>query len=131
MSAAFDTLSALRNLEASGIDSRHAEAIVQVVSDNHLRLATKAGHAALKDEFHAFRKEMKMQFTAFKEGMEDRFTTAREETNAQFAALKTDNESNRAMLVQQFRTEFSSAVNRMLLAQVAVGGLVVAVLSLF
>jgi len=45
MSAAFDTLSALRNLEASGIDSRHAEAIVQVVSDNHLQLASKADHA--------------------------------------------------------------------------------------
>lgn len=131
MSAAFDTLSALRNLEASGIDSRHAEAIVQVVTDNHLQLATKADHAALKDDFQAFRKEMNMQFTAFTEEIDKRFAAAKKETNAQFAAWKNEHESSLAMLLQQFRSELWSVVNRMLLAQVAVGGLVVAVLSLF
>ena len=79
----------------------------------------------------AAREEMENRFAALTEELDKRLTAAREETNAQFAALKADNESNRALLVQQFRTELSSAVNRMLLAQVAVGGLVVAVLSLF
>lgn len=130
MSAAFDTLTALRSLEDSGIDSRHAEAIVQVVADNHLQVATRADHTELKAEFHAFRKEMNMQFTAFTEQIDKRFTVARRETAAQLADWRTENESNLASMVEQFRTELWSVVNRMLLAQVAVGGLIVAVLSL-
>ena len=141
MNSTFDTLTALRNLEASGLDSGHAEAIVQVVSDNHLQLASKADSAALKDEFQAFRQEMSKQFTnctkemenrftSFTEKMEDRFTTSRKETDAQFGAWRKEHESSLATLAQQFRVELWSVVNRMLLAQVAVGGLVVAVLSL-
>ncbi len=174
MNYAFDTLSALRSLEASGLDSRHAEAIVQVVSDNHLQLATKADSAALKDEFQAFREEickqftkraeetenrftsftdemenrftsftqemenrftsftekMEDRFTALTETMENRFTTSRKETGAQFSAWRKEHESSLATLAQQFRVELWRVVNRMLLAQVAVGALVVAVLSM-
>ena len=37
-----DTLSAVRDLEAAGIDSMHAEAIVGVISKGREELATKA-----------------------------------------------------------------------------------------
>ena len=40
--AAFDTLSAARDLEAAGIDRNHAEAIAKVVHHGDERAATKA-----------------------------------------------------------------------------------------
>ena len=42
MSAAFDTLSVARDLEAAGIERAHAEAIAQVVHHGDERAATKA-----------------------------------------------------------------------------------------
>ena len=48
-----DTLSALRDLEAAGIDSMHAEAIVGVISRAHEELATKADLAALEARIEA------------------------------------------------------------------------------
>ena len=126
MSSAFDTLSALRNLEASGLDSRHAEAIVQVVSDNHQRIATKADHDALKDEFLAFGEDMKSAFAALRQ----EFAALRQEMENGFAAMRKENEGNLAILRGQFRADLSSTVNKMLLAQLAVGGLIVALLKL-
>ena len=41
-----DTLSAVRDLEAAGIDSMHAEAIVGVIAKVHEELVTKADLAA-------------------------------------------------------------------------------------
>ena len=137
MSSAFDTLSALRNLEASGLDSRHAEAIVQVVSDNHQRIATKADHDALKDEFLAFGEDMKsafaalrQEFAALRQEMENGFAALRKEMDDGFAAMRKENEGNLAILRGQFRADLSSTVNKMLLAQLAVGGLIVALLKL-
>lgn len=42
MSAAFDTLSVARDLEAAGIDRNHAEAIAKAVHHGDKRAATKA-----------------------------------------------------------------------------------------
>ena len=81
MHAAFDTLRALRNLEASGLDSEHAEAIVQVIAQRDERAATKADLASLEKR----------------------------------VATKAD---------------LSIAVNKMLLAQLVIGGLVVAFVRL-
>ena len=163
MNSAFDTLTALRSLEASGLDSTHAEAIVQVVSQSHEQAATKADVARLQDESIAFREETKFNFTALRQEMQagfaalrqemkDGFAASREEWTEelaasrqewkeQFAASKKESKEELAafrvetegILVTQrglFQADLSSTVNRMLLAQVAVGGLVVAVLRL-
>ena len=163
MNSAFDTLTALRSLEASGLDSTHAEAIVQVVSQSHEQAATKADVARLQDESIAFREETKANFTALRQEMQagfaalrqemkDGFAASREEWTEelaasrqewkeQFAASKKESKEELAafrvetegILVTQrglFQADLSSTVNRMLLAQVAVGGLVVAVLRL-
>ena len=148
MSSAFDTLSALRDLEASGLDARHAEAIVQVVSDSHQRIATKADHDALKDEFLAFGEDMKSAFAALRQEfaalrqemddgfaalrkeMDDGFAALRKEMGDGFAAMRKENEGNLAVLRGQFQADLSSTVNKMLLAQLAVGGLIVALLKL-
>ena len=48
-----DTLSAVRDLEAAGIDSMHAEAIVGVIAEAREELVTKADLAAAIAKFEA------------------------------------------------------------------------------
>lgn len=46
----FDTLEATRNLESVGMETEHAEAVVQVVKAGARGLATKSDIAALKSD---------------------------------------------------------------------------------
>ena len=51
MSETFDTLAAAQTLRNKGMDSDHAEAIVEVVRNAQSELATKADIKALEDRF--------------------------------------------------------------------------------
>ena len=51
--ADFDTLAATRDLEAAGIERRHAEAVIGVVRASRAGLATKADLAALRADMRA------------------------------------------------------------------------------
>ena len=59
----FDTLKAIRSLEAAGIERRqaeaHAEALRDAATADHDGLATKADTAALKVDIAALRSEMR------------------------------------------------------------------------
>ena len=85
-----DTLSALRDLEAAGIDSMHAEAIVGVVAKTHEELATK------------------------------------DDLGSAVAAMKAD----LAALEARIEACIERAMNRNLLATIAVGGVVIAAVKL-
>ena len=85
-----DTLSALRDLEAAGIDSMHAEAIVGVVSKGREELATKADLARAA------------------------------------AATKAD----LATLEARIEARIERAMNRNLVATIAVGGIIIAAVKL-
>ncbi|MCY4451912.1 MAG: hypothetical protein OXC01_08175 [Immundisolibacterales bacterium] len=89
-----DTLSALRDLEAAGIDSMHAEAIVGVVARAHEELATK-----------------------------DDLAAAVAATKADLAALEARIEARIEACIER-------AMNRNLLATIAVGGVVIAAVKL-
>ena len=170
MNSTFDTLTALRSLEASGLDSGHAEAIVQVVSQSHEQVATKGDVSGLQNEFSTFhdetraesvalrndmddgfaavskefaavrkemhdgfvavRKEMHDGFAAVRKEMDDGFAAVRKEWKEEFAAFRTEVENRFAIQDVNFQVALSSAVNKMLVAQVAVAGLVIAVLRL-
>ena len=159
MNSTFDTLTALRSLESSGLDSGHAEAIVQVVSQSHEQVATKGdvsglqnefstfhdetkaesvalrndmddGFAAVSKEFAAVRKEMHDGFVAVRKEMHDGFAAVGKEWKEEFAAFRTEVENRFAIQDVNFQGALSSAVNKLLLAQVAVAGLVIAVLRL-
>ena len=52
---AFDTLAAAQDLEAAGIERKHAEAIAKTVRDGQGDLATKADIAALKSDVAALK----------------------------------------------------------------------------
>ena len=89
--ATVDTLSAARSLEAAGIESKQAEAIVGAIRSSGEASVTKADLTASTTEL---RGEMKA-------------------------------------MAAELRGEISSAVNKMLLAQLAIAGLLFAAIKVF
>ena len=87
----FDTLSAAHSLEASGIETKQAEAIVQAIRSSGDAAATRADLDAA--------------------------------TSALDGKLDT--------MAAQLRGEVGSAVNKMLLAQLAIAGLLFAAIKVF
>jgi len=108
--AVFDTLKASRKLKAAGIDEAHAEAIVQSMAEAFEdTVATKAD---LKIEIGAVRADIEKLEASVK---------------ADIAAVKADMD----LLKADMLAAFSNTVNRMLIAQLAVAGLLFAALKLF
>ena len=102
MSTPFDTLSAARSLEASGIESKQSEAIVGAIRASVEASVTKTDLTASTNEL---RGEMK--------------------------ALATELRGEMKTMAAELRGEISSAVNRMLLAQLAIAALLFTALRIF
>jgi len=100
-----DTLSALRDLEAAGIDSMHAEAIVGVIGKAHEQVATKT--------------DLEAAVAATKADLE-----------AAVAATKSDLAAAVARLEVLIEARIERAMNRNLVATIAVGGVVIAAVKL-
>ena len=79
--AGFDTLAATRDLEAAGIERRHAEAVVAVVRASRAGLATKAD----LDNLEA---RMDGRFAELQAQMDGRFAESDERVNRRFAELQ-------------------------------------------
>ena len=98
---AFDSLEAARELEAAGVERSHAAAVVKTV--------VVANEASRKDlTTKADFAEIKTDFAELK---------------ADFAELKTD--------FARLEAKFAAAINKILLGQIAVAGLLFAALKLF
>ena len=100
--ATFDTLSAARSLEAAGIQSKQAEAIVGAIRSSGEASVTKTDLLASTNEL---RGEMK--------------------------ALAAELRGEMKAMAAELRGEISSAVNKMLLAQLAIAGLLFAAIKVF
>ena len=104
--ATFDTLSAARSLEAAGIESKQAEAIVGAIRSSGEASVTKTDLLASTNEL---RGEMK---------------ALAGEIRGEMKALAGE-------IRGEIRGEISSAVNKMLLAQLAIAGLLFAAIKVF
>ena len=113
MTATFDTLSAARSLEAAGIESKQAEAIVGAIQSSGEASVTKTDLLASTNEL---RGEMKALAAELRGEMKTMATELRGE-------MKT--------MAAELRGEISSAVNRMLLAQLAIAALLFTALRIF
>ena len=100
--ATFDTLSAARSLEAAGIQSKQAEAIVGAIRSSGEASVTKTDLLASTNEL---RGEMK--------------------------ALAAELRGEMKAMAAELRGEISSAVNKILLAQLAIAGLLFAAIKVF
>ena len=96
--ATFDTLSAARSLEAAGIESKQAEAIVGAIRSSGEASVTKADLTASTTELRGDMNELRGEMKA---------------------------------MAAELRGEISSAVNKILLAQLAIAGLLFAAIKVF
>ena len=90
--AGFDTLAATRDLEAAGIERRHAEAVVAVVRASRAGLATKADldnlEARVNGRFAELEARMDGRFAEFEARVNGRLAESDERTNGRFAELE-------------------------------------------
>ena len=115
--AVFDTLKASRKLKAVGIDEAHAEAIVQSMTEAFEdTVATKSDLAEVKAD-------LKADIGAVRADMDKLEVSVK----ADIAAVRADMD----LLKADMLAAFSNTVNRMLIAQLAVAGLLFTALKLF
>ena len=98
----FDTLAIARDLEAAGMANGQAEAIAVAIRDARADLVTKADLDALESRLEA-----------------------------RLAALESKQDAQLVALEGRLEAKLANAVNRMLLGQVAIAGLLFAALKLF
>lgn len=98
----FDTLAIARDLEAAGMANGQAEAIAVAIRDARADLVTKADLDALEIRFEA-----------------------------RLAALESKQDAQLVALEGRLEAKLANAINRMLLGQVAIAGLLFAALKLF
>ena len=97
-----DTLAAAKALEGAGMENGQAEAVAVVVRDATADLATKADLNALEDRLN------------------ERLAAHESKLNERFAAFES-----------RLEAQLANSVNRMLLGNLAVAGLLFAALKLF
>ena len=120
MSTPFDTLSAARSLEASGIESKQAEAIVGAIRASVEASVTKTDLTASTNEL---RGEMKTMAAELRGEMN--------ELRGEIKAMATELRGEMKTMAAELRGELGSAVNRMLLAQLAIAALLFTALRIF
>ena len=117
-----DTHAAFRKLENGGFETQQAEALVEVING-------VAGEQATKDDIRELREEIKEQREDFNVALKEQ----REYFNAAFKEQREDF-NNRFATKEDFaklETRIEAASNRVLLALIAVAGLLFAALKLW
>ena len=133
--AVFDTLKASRNLKAAGIDETHAEAIVTTVAGAFEdTVATKADIAAVRADMDKLGASVKADIAAVRADMDKLGASVKADiaaVRADMDKLETSVKADMDVLKADMLAAFSNTVNRMLIAQLAVAGLLFAALKLF
>ena len=141
--AGFDTLAATRDLEAAGVERRHAEAVVTVVRASRAGLATKADldnlearmggrfaelQAQMDGRFAELQAQMDGRFAEFEARVNGRFAESDERTNGRFA--ESDERTNTRFA--EFEARMLKVAISIVLAQTALTvGLTFGLLKLF
>ncbi len=119
-----DTHETVRQFVAAGIPDKQAEVIVAAISRSDAELATKAD---LKQEVAAIRADLKQEVAAVRADLKREVAAVRADLKQEVAAIRADLDALRS----DVQVEISAAINKMLLAQIAVAGLLFAAIKLF
>jgi hypothetical protein len=130
-----DTHETVRQFVAAGMPDKQAEAIVEAISRVDSEVVTKADlkqevaavKADLKQEIAAVKADLKQEIAAVKADLKQEFAAVRADLKQEIAAVKADLD----VLRSDMKAEISTAINKMMLAQIAIAGLLFAALKLF
>ena len=119
-----DTLAAAKALERAGMENGHAEAVAVVVRDATADLATKADLNALEDR-------LSERLAAHQSKMEERLAVHESRTEERLAAHESKLNERFAAFESRLEAKLANSVNRMLLGNLVIAGLLFAALKLF
>lgn len=130
-----DTHETVRQLAAAGIPDNQAEAIVAALSRSDTELATKTD---LRQECAAVKADLRQEIAAVKTDLQREITAVRADLSQEIATVKTDLQreitavrADLEVLRSEVKAELGAAINKVLLAQIAVAGLLFAAIKLF
>ena len=122
--AGFDTLAATRDLEAAGIERRHAEAVVAVVRASRAGLATKADldnlEARMGGRFAELQAQMDGRFAELQAQMDGRFAEFEARVNGRFAESDERVNGRFAESDERVNGRFAELVARMLKVAISI-----------
>ena len=122
--AVFDTLKASDDLKAVGIEAKQAEAIVHTMAGAFEdTVATKSDLVEVKSELKQDITDLKADIVAVRADMDKLEVSVKSDLAIVKADLKRD--------IADLKAELSASLYRMLLAQLAVAGVLFAALKLF
>ena len=119
-----DTLAAAKALERAGMENGHAEAVAVVVRDATADLATKADLNALEGRLYE-------RLTPHASKLDERLAAQASMQDGRLAAQASMQDERLAALEGRVEAKLANAVNRMLLGNLAIAGLLFAALKLF
>ena len=119
-----DTHETVQQFVAAGMPDKQAEAIVAAISRVDSEVVTKAD---LKQEIDAVRADLKQEIAAVRADLKQEIDAVRADLKQEVAAVKADLD----VLRSDMKAEISTAINKMMLAQIAIAGLLFAALKLF
>ena len=115
-----DTHEIVRQFVAAGIPDKQAEVIVAAISRSDAEIVTRADlkqeMSTIKQEVATVRADLKQEIAVVRADLERNIATVRSD----FDVLRSD-----------MKAEISTAINKMMLAQIAIAGLLFAALKLF
>ena len=140
-----DTHETVRQFVAAGMPDKQAEAIVAALSRVDSEVVTKAD---LKQEVAAVKADLKQEIAAVKADLKQEIAAVKTDLKQEFAAVKAAAGNRRRqgrpqagnqaavkadldVLRSDMKAEISTAINKMMLAQIAIAGLLFAALKLF
>ena len=119
-----DTHETVRQFVAAGMPDKQAEAIVAAISRVDSEVVTKAD---LKQEVAAVKADLKQEISAVRADLKQEISAVRADLKQEISAVKADLD----VLRSDMKAAISTAINKMMLAQIAIAGLLFAALKLF
>ena len=134
MSAAFDTLSAARDLEAAGFDRPQAEAVAKAINHGDAQAVTKADldqlRSATKTDLDQLRNTTKADLDQLRSATEAEFEQLRNTTKAELDQLRSTTKAELDTAVATLRAEIAKQETRLTWKALGIAGLIIAAIKL-
>lgn len=118
-----DTHETVRQLTAAGIPDNQAEAIVAALSRSDADIVTKTD---LRQEIASAKADLRQEIAAVKADLRQEIAAVKADLQQEIAAVRADLEVVRS----EVKAEIATAINKVLLSQIAIAGLLFAAIKL-
>ena len=128
MTYAIDTHASIKRLADAGVPDNQAEALVELMAQQHEDVATKADIAALNDKMATMATKIDLaEVKADIAAINDKITTLQSATKADIAALQSATKAD----IAEMKTQLLNSMIALGGVMIALGGVIIAAIKLF